>query len=132
MFKNRKKNPAFLLVLAPVTLNEALTNFSGHLSPLEYNLAFSLVVAMMAIAAIVLLPLHEDSQNDDLVRPRYFKLMTIIGAGIFAFSGNFLYQQEIDWQMATQNSVSVYPVFIALILLPAALVYLLEWHTHKN
>ncbi|CAK1224953.1 MULTISPECIES: hypothetical protein [Fructobacillus] len=125
MFKNQKRNPLFLLALIPL----ALTGLSRHLSPIEYNLAFSLFVATVAIA---LLPLQKNSENDNLVRPRYFKLMTMILTGLFAFSGNFLYQQEIDWQMATQNSVSVYPVFIAVILLPAALVYLLEWHTHKN
>ncbi|CAK1228311.1 hypothetical protein [Fructobacillus evanidus] len=125
MFKNRKKNPMFLLSLMPL----ALIELSGHLSRVENNLVFSLFVA---VAAIALLPLRKNSQSDNLVRPRYFKLMTIILTGAFAFSGNFLYQQEIDWQMATQNSVSVYPVFIALILLPAVLVYLLEWHTHKN
>ncbi|NLS37830.1 hypothetical protein GHU05_02645 [Fructobacillus tropaeoli] len=125
MFKNQKRNPLFLLTLIPL----ALTGLSRHLSPIEYNLAFSLFVATVAI---VLLPLQKNSENDNLVRPRYFKLMTIIGTGLFAFSGNFLYQQEINRQMATQNSVSVYPVFLVLILLPAALVYLLDWHTHKN
>ncbi|GAP00334.1 hypothetical protein [Fructobacillus ficulneus] len=126
MLNQTRRSPKLFFALAALPMNALMQSYNSGQHPLRVDLLLSL---SMTFIALYCLPLQY--QDIDQVTRR-FNQIALAATALFVFSGNFLYQLLVDHEMATQNQVSVWPVFIPLILIPVALVYLINRHNQKN